>query len=159
MSIWPYNLMVNNIRSKYIFMENNKIEILFSNYIFDGVTSRTSDCQNIYGRIRGVIDSNLDGTHVSLETIFRNTIAVIKLSIEHNIEFTYDLEQNNKINFLNFILTRTNDTFQTTAYRKRNRNGVYGTLLHEECGNVVHSGQFLSEFISSAQLKNFYTMN
>ena len=38
------------------------------------------------------------------------------------------MEQNNKINFLNFILTRTNDTFQTTAYRKRNRNGVYGTL-------------------------------
>ena len=29
------NLVVNNIvRSKYIFVENNKIEILFSNYIF-----------------------------------------------------------------------------------------------------------------------------
>ena len=34
-SMWEYNLMVNNIvRSKYIFVENNKIEILFSNYIF-----------------------------------------------------------------------------------------------------------------------------
>ena len=34
-SMWAYNLMVNNIvRSKYIFVENNKIEILFSNYIF-----------------------------------------------------------------------------------------------------------------------------
>ena len=33
--MWAYNLMVNNIvRSKYIFEENNKIEILFSNYIF-----------------------------------------------------------------------------------------------------------------------------
>ena len=33
--MWAYNLMVNNIvRSKYIFVENNKIEILFSNYIF-----------------------------------------------------------------------------------------------------------------------------
>ena len=32
--MWAYNLMVNNIvRSKYIFVEN-KIEILFSNYIF-----------------------------------------------------------------------------------------------------------------------------
>ena len=30
-----YTVMVNNIvRSKYIFVENNKIEILFSNYIF-----------------------------------------------------------------------------------------------------------------------------
>ena len=33
--MWAYNLVVNNIvRSKYIFVENNKIEILFSNYIF-----------------------------------------------------------------------------------------------------------------------------
>ena len=33
--MWTYNLIVNNIvRSKYIFLENNKIEILFSNYIF-----------------------------------------------------------------------------------------------------------------------------
>ena len=34
-SMWAYNLMVNNIvRNKHIFVENNKIEILFSNYIF-----------------------------------------------------------------------------------------------------------------------------
>ena len=34
-SIWAYDLMVNNIiRSKYIFVENNKIQILFFNYIF-----------------------------------------------------------------------------------------------------------------------------
>ena len=33
--MWAYNLMVNNIvSSKYIFVENNNIEILFSNYIF-----------------------------------------------------------------------------------------------------------------------------
>ena len=33
--------MINNIvRSKYIFMENNKIEILFSNYIL-GLTSQS----------------------------------------------------------------------------------------------------------------------
>ena len=34
-SMWTYKLMVNNIvRSKYIFVENNKIEKLFSKYIF-----------------------------------------------------------------------------------------------------------------------------
>ena len=34
-SMWAYYLMVNKIvRSKYIFVENDKIEILFSNYIF-----------------------------------------------------------------------------------------------------------------------------
>ena len=33
--MWAYNLIVNNIvRSKYTFLENNKIEILFSKYIF-----------------------------------------------------------------------------------------------------------------------------
>ena len=33
--MWAYYLMVNKIvRSKYIFVENDKIEILFSNYIF-----------------------------------------------------------------------------------------------------------------------------
>ena len=54
-------------------------------------------------------------------------IAVIKLSIEHvlsifncfhqNIEFTYELEQNGQINFLDVLLIRTNDTLQTTIYR------------------------------------------
>ena len=34
--MWAYNLMVNNIvRSEYIFVENNKIEILFSNICMD----------------------------------------------------------------------------------------------------------------------------
>ena len=34
-SVWGYNVMVNNIiKSNYIFVENNKIEILFFNYIF-----------------------------------------------------------------------------------------------------------------------------
>ena len=33
--MWVYNLVVNNIvRKKYIFVENNKVETLFCNYIF-----------------------------------------------------------------------------------------------------------------------------
>ena len=41
-SMWAYKLMVNNIvRSKYIFVENNKIEKLFSKYIF-GLTFQSS---------------------------------------------------------------------------------------------------------------------
>ena len=54
-----------------------------------------------------------------------DTIAVIKLSpIEHvlsilngflkNIEFTYDMEENGQINFLDVRLIRMKDTFQTT---------------------------------------------
>ena len=65
-----------------------------------------------------------------------NTIAVIKFSsIEHvlsllssfhpNIEFTYELERNGKINFLDVMLIRRNDTLQTTIYRKSTHNRVY----------------------------------
>ena len=41
--MWKLNIaLVNNIvRSKYILVENNKIEILFSNYIF-GLTFQSS---------------------------------------------------------------------------------------------------------------------
>ena len=64
------------------------------------------------------------------------TIAGIKLwSIEHvlsilnsfhqDIEVTYELEQNGNINFLDVMLIRTNDTLQTTIYRKSTHNGVY----------------------------------
>ena len=46
--MWPYNLMVNNIvRSKYIFVENIKIEILFLNYIF-GLTFPNSILKVIF---------------------------------------------------------------------------------------------------------------
>ena len=45
--MWAYNLIVNNIvRSKYIFVENNKIEILFSNYIF-GLTFQYASCKDL----------------------------------------------------------------------------------------------------------------
>ena len=41
--MWTYSLMVDNIaRNKYIFVENNKIEILFSNHIF-GLTFQKSE--------------------------------------------------------------------------------------------------------------------
>ena len=65
-----------------------------------------------------------------------DTIAVIKLtSIAHvlsilnsfhqNIEFICELEQNDKINFLDDSLIRMNDTLQTTIYRKSTHNDVY----------------------------------
>ena len=44
--MWAYNLMVNNIViSKYIFVENNKNEILFSHYIF-GLTFQSSSSKS-----------------------------------------------------------------------------------------------------------------
>ena len=65
-----------------------------------------------------------------------NTIAAIKLtSIDHvlmilntfhkNIKFTYELEINKKISFLDVLLIRKNETLETTIYRKSTNDGVY----------------------------------
>ena len=65
-----------------------------------------------------------------------DTIATIKLtSIDHilmirntfhkNINFTYELEINKKISFLDVFLIRKNDTLETTIYRRSTNNGVY----------------------------------
>ena len=65
-----------------------------------------------------------------------DTIAAIKLrSIDHvvmilntfhkNIKFTYELEINNKITFLDVLLIRKNDTLETTISRESTNNGVY----------------------------------
>ena len=65
-----------------------------------------------------------------------DTIATRKLtSIDHvlmilntfhkNIKFTYELEINKKISFLDVLLIRKNDTLETTIYRKSTNNGVY----------------------------------
>ena len=48
--MWAYNLMVENIvRSKYIIAENNKIEILFSNYMF-GLTFQNPSSKMDFGK-------------------------------------------------------------------------------------------------------------
>ena len=65
----------------------------------------------------------------------KDTIATIKLtSIDHvliilntfnkNIKFTYELEINKKISFLNVLLIRKNGTSETTIYRKSTNNRV-----------------------------------
>ena len=48
--MWTYNLMVSNIvRSKYIIVEDNKTEILFSNYIF-GLTFQSPSLMMDFGK-------------------------------------------------------------------------------------------------------------
>ena len=42
-----------------------------------------------------------------------------------SIKFTYELEINKKISFLDVLLIRKNDTLETTIYRKSTNNGVY----------------------------------
>ena len=65
-----------------------------------------------------------------------DTIATVQLtSIDHvlmilntfhkNIKFTYELEINKKISFLDVLLIRKNDTLEPTIYRRSTNNGVY----------------------------------
>ena len=62
-----------------------------------------------------------------------DTIATIKLrSIDHVLvilntfqNFTYQLEINKKISFLDVLLIRKNDTLEPTIYRRSTNNGVY----------------------------------
>ena len=74
----------------------------------------------LIGKIGKVIICNFDGMHDFLETVCNDTIAVIKLAIlnnfHQNIKFTYELGQKRKINFLEVLFIRRNDTLKATIY-------------------------------------------
>ena len=42
-----------------------------------------------------------------------------------NIQFTYELEKNNKLAFLEVLLIRNQDTIETAVYRKPTNNDIY----------------------------------
>ena len=42
-----------------------------------------------------------------------------------NIQFTYELEKNNKLAFLDVLLIGNNDTIETTVYRKPTNSDIY----------------------------------
>ena len=46
-------------------------------------------------------------------------------SFHKNIEFTYGMEENGKVAFLDVLITRNNNTLKTSVYRKKTHNGVY----------------------------------
>ena len=46
-------------------------------------------------------------------------------SFHSNIEFRYEEEKDGQIPFLDVLLVRKNDTFETTVYRKPTNNGIY----------------------------------
>ena len=83
--------------------------------------------RTLIGKIGKVIICNIDGMHDSLETVCNDTIAVIKLAstenvlpilnnFHQNIKFTFELEQERKINFLGIFFIRRNDTLKATIY-------------------------------------------
>ena len=62
------------------------------------------------------------------ETSIAHVLKVL-INFYKNIEFTYDMEENGKVEFLDVLIIRNNNTFKKTVYRKKIRNGVY---LHWE---------------------------
>ena len=46
-------------------------------------------------------------------------------SFHKNIEFTYEMEENGKIAFLDVLIIRNNNTLKTTVHRKKTHNGIY----------------------------------
>ena len=145
--IYDDNELYTNISKKVLkellLLCTKNVHFAFSNKIYqqcDGVAVGSPLGPVIAGIFLVELEKSLIPTlteHMSpWKRYVDNTIAVIKLSsIEHvlsilnnfhqNIEFTYELEQNGKIDFLDVMLIRTNDTLQTTIYRKSTHNGVY----------------------------------
>ena len=56
--------------------------------------------------------------------LFQNQLSVLN-SFHENIKFTYEVENNGKIAFLDVLLIRTDKEIQTTVYRKPTHNDVY----------------------------------
>ena len=52
-------------------------------------------------------------------------------SFHENIKFTYELEQDNSISFLDVLITRENyGNMETGVYRKPTHTDVYLSLIH-----------------------------
>ena len=77
------------------------------------------------------VDDTVDDT---ISIIKETSIAYVLTSIAHvltvlnnfhkNIKFTYEMEENGKIAFLDVLIIRNNNTLKTTLYRKKTHNGV-----------------------------------
>ena len=65
-----------------------------------------------------------DTISIIKETSISCVLTVLN-SFHKNIEFTYEMEENGKIEFLDVLTIRHNDTLKTTAYRKKTHSGVY----------------------------------
>ena len=67
----------------------------------------------------------VDDTIVTIKLTSIYHVLMILNTFHKSIKFTYELEINKKISFLDVLLIRKNDTLETTIYRKSTNNGVY----------------------------------
>ena len=67
----------------------------------------------------------VDGTIATIKLTLIDHILMILNTFHKSIKFTYELEINKKICFLDVLPIRKNDTLETTIYIKCTNNGVY----------------------------------
>ena len=69
-----------------------------------------------------------------MERYVGNTFCYVKIGtvndilfyrLNQKIQFTYELEKNNKLAFLDVLLIRDTDTIETTVCRKPTNSGIY----------------------------------
>ena len=65
-----------------------------------------------------------DTISIIKETSISCVLTVLN-NFHKNVDFTYEMEENGKIEFLDVLIIRHNDTLKTTVYRKKTHNGVY----------------------------------
>ena len=71
----------------------------------------------------------VDDTNTYVKTDAIDYVLSILNSFHRNISFTYNQEINGKISFLDILILRNGNTFETTVHRKSSLNDIY---LHWE---------------------------
>ena len=67
----------------------------------------------------------VNGTIATIKSTSIDHVLMIPNTFYKNIKFTYELEINKKISFLDVLLMRKHGSLETTIYRKSTNNGVY----------------------------------
>ena len=67
----------------------------------------------------------VDDTFVFIKTGYVEHVLVRLNSFHKNIQFTYELENQNKLPFLDVLLIRRGNKIETTIYRKSINNDIY----------------------------------
>ena len=67
----------------------------------------------------------VDDTFVFVKKGFVEHVLARLNSFHKNIQFTYELENQNKLPFLDIFLIRRGTKIETTVYRKSTNNGIF----------------------------------
>ena len=67
----------------------------------------------------------VDDTITYIKPDFITSVIDILNEFHQNVKFTYEIEHNGKISFLDVLLMRCNGKLETTVFRKETNNGIY----------------------------------